>query len=65
MMETINLDYFKQKIYKISSVPKSSLEKIDEKQLSRDEAICEQYFWKFIEYLIKTKNKLNKNKYNI
>ena len=59
MMETINLDYFKQKIYKISSVPKSSLEKIDEKQLSRDEARIEYCFEKFVEHLIKTKS--NKN----
>ena len=53
------MDYFKQKIYEISRIPKFSLEKIDENQIMQDEAICEHKFWKFIEYLIKTKN--NKN----
>ena len=55
-METNDLNYFKQKIYKISGVPKSSLEKIDEEPLSRDEALLERRFEKFIERLIKTKS---------
>ena len=61
----MEMDYFKQQIYEISGVPKSSLEKIEENPLSRDEARLERRFEKFIEYLIKTKNNLNKNKYNI
>ena len=48
----------KQKI-KVSGVPKSSLEKIDEKQLSQDEARIEQCFEKFVEHLIKTKSSKN------
>lgn len=55
-METIDLDYFKQKIYEISRVPKSSLEKNDE---TYNGILLEHRFWKFIEYLIKTKS--NKN----
>lgn len=51
----MEMDYFKQKIYEISRVPKSSLEKIDEEPLSRDEAKVERRFEKFIEYLIKNK----------
>ena len=58
-METNDLNYFKQKIYEISGVPKSSLEKIEEELLSRDEALLERRFEKFIEYIIKTKS--NKN----
>ena len=58
-METNDLNYFKQKIYEISGVPKSSLEKIEEALLSRDEALLERRFEKFIEYIIKTKS--NKN----
>ena len=56
MMETNDLDYFKQKIYEISGVPKFSLEKIVE---THNGVLFKQRFWKFIEYLIKTKN--NKN----
>ena len=55
-METNDLDYFKQKIYEISGVPKFSLEKIVE---TYNGVLFKQCFWKFIEYLIKTKN--NKN----
>jgi len=51
----MEMDYFKQKIYEISGVPKSSLEKNEEEPLTRDEAIHEHKFEKFIEYLIKTK----------
>jgi len=58
-METNDLNYFKQKIYEISGVPKSSLEKIEEEPLTRDEAMIERKFEKFIEHLIKTKS--NKN----
>ena len=58
-MEINDLNYFKQKIYEISGVPKSSLEKIEEEPLSRDEALLERRFEKFIEHLIKTKR--NKN----
>jgi len=58
-METNDLNYFKQKIYEISGVPKSSLEKIEEESLTRDEAMIERKFEKFIEHLIKTKS--NKN----
>ena len=58
-METNDLNYFKQKIYEISGVPKSSLEKIEEEPLTRDEAMIEHKFEKFIEHLIKTKS--NKN----
>ena len=58
-METNDLNYFKQKIYEISGVPKSSLEKIEEVPLSRDETLLEHHFEKFIEHLIKTKS--NKN----
>ena len=58
-METNDLNYFKQKIYEISGVPKSSLEKIEEELLSRDKALLERRFEKFIEYIIKTKS--NKN----
>ena len=58
-METNDLNYFKQKIYEISGVPKSSLEKIEEEQLSLDEALLERQFEKFIEHIIKTKS--NKN----
>ena len=50
------MDYFKQKIYEISGVPKSSLEKIEEEPLSRDEAHLEHRFEKFVEHLIKTKS---------
>jgi len=61
-METNNLDYFKQKIYEISGIPKSYLEKIDEELLSRDEVMREHKFEKFVEQLIKTnKTKSNKN----
>ena len=55
-MDTNDLDYFKQIIYEISRVPKSSLEKNDE---TYNGVLLEQHFWKFIEYLIKTKS--NKN----
>lgn len=55
----MEMDYFKQKIYEISGVPKSSLEKIDEEPLSRDEALLERRFEKFVEHFIKTKR--NKN----
>ena len=55
----MEIDYFKQKIYEISGVPKSSLEKIDENQITHNEVLLERQFWKFIEYLIKTKS--NKN----
>lgn len=58
----MEMDYFKQKIYEISGIPKSSLEKIEEEPLSRvsrDEAHLEHRFEKFIEYIIKTKS--NKN----
>ena len=48
-METNDLNYFKQKIYEISGVSKSSLEKIEEEPISRDEALLEQRFEKFIE----------------
>ena len=58
-MEANDLNYFKQKIYEISGIPKSSLEKIEEEPLSRDEAHLERRFEKFIEYIIKTKS--NKN----
>ena len=51
----MEMDYFKQKIYEISGVPKSSLEKIEEEPLSRDEARLERRFEKYIEYLIKNK----------
>lgn len=57
------MNYFKQKIYEISGVPKTSLEKIEEASLTRDEILLEYRFEKFIKcfirYLIKTKN--NKN----
>lgn len=60
MMETNNLNYFKQKIYEISGVPKFSLEKIEEERRgTQDEAMLERKFEKFIEYIIKTKS--NKN----
>ena len=52
-MEINDLDYFKQKIYEISRVPKSSLEKIDEEPLSQDEVRLEHRFEKFIGYLSK------------
>lgn len=52
----MEMDYFKQKIYEISGVPKSSLEKIDE---THNGVLLKHRFWKFIEYLIKTKS--NKN----
>ena len=55
----MEIDYFKQKIYEISGIPKSSLEKIEEEPLSRDEVRLEHRFEKFIEYIIKTKS--NKN----
>ena len=55
----MEMDYFKQKIYKISEVPKSSLEKIEEEPLTGDETRRERRFEKFIEYIIKTKS--NKN----
>ena len=51
-MEEINLE---QKIYEISGVPKSYLEEIEEKQLTRDEARLERRFEKFVEHLIKNK----------
>ena len=58
----MEMDYFKQKIYEISGVPKSSLEKIEE-PLIRDTSLLEYRFKKFIKhfirYLIKTKS--NKN----
>lgn len=40
----MEMDYFKQKIYEISGVPKSSLEKIDEETLTWDEAKVECRF---------------------
>lgn len=49
------MDYFKQKIYEISRVPKSSLEEIEEETLTRDETKIECRFEKFVEYLIKNK----------
>lgn len=55
----MEMDYFKQKIYEISGVPKSSLEKIEEEPLTQDEAKIERRFEKFIVRLIKTKS--NKN----
>lgn len=58
-METNDLNYFKQKIYEISGVPKSSLEKIKKEPLTYNESLLKYKFWKFIEYIIKTKN--NKN----
>ena len=58
-METNDLNYFKQKIYEISRIPKSSLEKIDKEPLSQDEILFEHRFKNFIKYLIKTKS--NKN----
>ena len=54
-METNNLNYFKQKIYEISGVPKSSLEKIDEEPLTLNEVMHEHRFEKFVKYLIKRK----------
>ena len=51
----MEMDYFKQKIYEISGVPKFSLEKIEEEPLSRDEARLEHRFEKFVEYIIKNK----------
>lgn len=51
----MEMDYFKQKIYEISGVPKFSLEKTEE-QLTQGEAIIERRFEKFIEHLIKTKS---------
>ena len=65
-METNDLDYFKQKLYEISRVPKFSLEKIEENRIVHNEVLLERRFyllerrfWKFVEYLIKPKS--NKN----
>ena len=55
----MEMGYFKQKIYEISGVPKSSLEKIAEDQTLHNEVRLKHRFWKFIEYLIKTKNTKN------
>ena len=55
----MEMDYFKQKIYEISRIPKSSLEKIEEEPVTQDEAILEHKFEEFVKYLIKTKS--NKN----
>lgn len=52
----MEMDYFKQKLYEIYGVPKSSLEKIVE---TYNGVLFKHCFCKFIEYLIKTKN--NKN----
>lgn len=52
----MEIDYFKQKIYEISGVPKFSLEKTEEEQLIQGEVIIERRFEKFIEHLIKTKS---------
>ena len=51
----MEMDYFKQKIYEISGVPKSSLEEIDDASISKDDAKIERRFEKFIKYLIKNK----------
>ena len=52
----IEMDYFKQKIYEISGVPKSYLEEIDEEPISKEDAKVERRFEKFIGRLIKTKS---------
>ena len=55
----MEMGYFKQKIYEISGVPKSSLEQIDEEPLTLNEVMHEHKFEKFVKYLIKTKSSKN------
>lgn len=52
----MEMDYFIQKIYEISSIPKSGLEEIDNEPISKEDAKVERRFEKFVEHLIKTKS---------